>query len=222
MLIADLPTVTLHRTSVSEMDNRCYVITSRATGAQVLVDAAADAPALRGLLEEAAQAAGGAVDLRAVITTHRHWDHVRALADLAQPTADAPAPDLYGGVDDAAAIETEAGLAGGQVAPVEHGRALGIEDVELQVIALRGHTPGSIALVLTDGGQTHLFTGDSLFPGGVGKTSGPEDFAQLLGDVTDRLFDSFDDAAHVHPGHGEPTTLGAERPQLEEWAQRGW
>ncbi|WP_462419067.1 MBL fold metallo-hydrolase [Kytococcus sp. Marseille-QA3725] len=214
MLIADLPTVTVHRTSVSEMDNRCYVLTSRATGAQVLVDAADDPDALRGLLAEAAQ---GEPDLRAIVTTHRHWDHVRALAAMAGDGV-----DLYGGEADAAAIEEQAGLEAGAVQPLEDGQAVQVEDIELQVIPLRGHTPGSVALVLVDGGQTHLFTGDSLFPGGVGKTSGDEDFRQLLSDVSGRLFDVFDDASHVHPGHGEPTTLGFERPHLREWAERGW
>lgn len=214
MLIAELSAVTVHRTSVSEMDNRCYVITSRDTGAQVLVDAAADAPALQALLAEAAV---GEPDLRAIVTTHRHWDHVRALAELAGDGV-----ELLGGEADAAAIEEEAGLAAGSVRPLEHGEAVQVEDIELQVISLRGHTPGSVALALVDGGEVHLFTGDSLFPGGVGKTSGRADFEQLLGDVRSQLFDAFDDEAHVHPGHGDPTTLGQERPQLDEWAERGW
>lgn len=213
-MIADLTTVTVHRTSVSEMDNRCYVITSRETGAQVLVDAAADAPALRALLSEAA---GAEPDLRTIVTTHRHWDHVRALAELAEDGV-----ELLGGEADVTAIETEAGLDAGSVQPLEHGQAVEVEDIELQVIQLRGHTPGSVALALVDGGEVHLFTGDSLFPGGVGRTSGKEDFEQLLGDVRTQLFDAFDDAAHVHPGHGDPTTLGQERPHLDEWAERGW
>lgn len=216
MRIVDLPTVTVHRTSVSEMDNRCYVLTSRATGAQVLVDAADDAPALCGLLAEAA--GDRTPDLRAVVTTHRHWDHVRALAEL----AGGDGVVAHGGVEDAAAIEEEAGLPAGTVRPLAHGEVLEVEDLALEVVALRGHTPGSVALVLRDGGEVHLFTGDSLFPGGVGKTWSPEDFEQLLDDVTERLFARFEDAAHVHPGHGDPTTLGAERPSLGDWRQRGW
>ncbi|SNC73590.1 Glyoxylase, beta-lactamase superfamily II [Kytococcus aerolatus] len=218
MLIADLPTVTVHRASVSEMDNRCYVITHRETGGQVLVDAADDAPALRVLLREAA---GPAEPTPAgIITTHRHWDHVRALAELA---GELPAGGrLLAGARDAVAVAEQAGLPEGSVEGLEHGQEVELGGITLEVVALRGHTPGSVALVLEDGGETHLFTGDSLFPGGVGKTQTPEDFQQLLADVTERLFDRFDDAAHVHPGHGEPTTLGAERPQLGEWAARGW
>ena len=67
-----------------------------------------------------------------------------------------------------------------------------------------------------------MFTGDSLFPGGVGKTNSPEDFTSLLTDVTERLFDPLPDATWVYPGHGNDTTLGTERPHLGEWRERGW
>jgi glyoxylase-like metal-dependent hydrolase (beta-lactamase superfamily II) len=67
-----------------------------------------------------------------------------------------------------------------------------------------------------------VFTGDSLFPGGVGKTSSPENFTSLLNDVTERLFEPLPDATSVYPGHGHDTTLGAERPHLGEWRERGW
>ena len=72
------------------------------------------------------------------------------------------------------------------------------------------------------GGDLHLFTGDCLFPGGVGKTWKEGDFEQLLGDVTSRVFDVYSDSTVVYPGHGDDTTLGAERPHLEEWRERGW
>ena len=91
------------------------------------------------------------------------------------------------------------------------------------MIELRGHTPGSIALLWTNPhGADHLFTGDSLFPGGVGKTGTPDDFTSLLNDVTSRLFDRLSDDTVVHPGHGDSTTIGAERPRLREWRARGW
>jgi glyoxylase-like metal-dependent hydrolase (beta-lactamase superfamily II) len=69
---------------------------------------------------------------------------------------------------------------------------------------------------------THLFTGDSLFPGGPGRTTSPQDFAGLMDDLEAKVFGRFDDATVVHPGHGDDTTLGAERPQLAEWRARGW
>jgi glyoxylase-like metal-dependent hydrolase (beta-lactamase superfamily II) len=97
----------------------------------------------------------------------------------------------------------------------------------LSVIHLRGHTPGSIALCYDAGGalagSPHLFTGDSLFPGGVGNTRGnKENFTQLITDVEERLFGRLPDATWVYPGHGKDTTLGAERPHLPEWRERGW
>ena len=135
------------------------------------------------------------------------------------------------GADDADAIEAATGtvihrrLHDGDLVEVGH--------VTLTVIALRGHTPGSIALAYREpahvhvegasAGRMHLFTGDSLFPGGVGATRGvPALFTQLLDDVTARVFDLFGDDTWVYPGHGRGTTLGAERPHLREWRARGW
>ncbi len=105
------------------------------------------------------------------------------------------------------------------------GDTVAVVVVELRVVRLTGHTPGGIALV-HDGrpavGSVHVFTGDSLFPGGVGRTGSPEDFRTLLADVRSRLFEPFPDETRIWPGHGEPTTLGAERPHLQEWRDRGW
>src|SRR5690606_31617385 len=89
----------------------------------------------------------------------------------------------------------------------------------LRVIGLVGHTPGSIALAWQD---RLLFTGDSLFPGGPGKTGSPEDFSSLMADLETKIFDRYADDVAIHPGHGDSTTLGTERPHLTEWRQRGW
>ena len=94
---------------------------------------------------------------------------------------------------------------------------------ELEVIEVVGHTPGSIVLAYDDpDGVVHLFTGDSLFPDGVGKTWSPEDFSTLIDEVETKIFDRFADDTWVYPGHGHDTTLGAERPHLQEWRERGW
>ncbi|MGI3785297.1 MAG: MBL fold metallo-hydrolase, partial [Janthinobacterium lividum] len=93
----------------------------------------------------------------------------------------------------------------------------------LDVVGLVGHTPGSIVLAYGGPqGPTHLFTGDSLFPGGAGKTWSPEDFTSLMDDLEAKVFAVYDDDTVVHPGHGDATTLGAERPHLAEWRARGW
>jgi glyoxylase-like metal-dependent hydrolase (beta-lactamase superfamily II) len=106
---------------------------------------------------------------------------------------------------------------------LHHGETITVGDASLEIIALRGHTPGSIAVLYRDpDGVPHLFTGDSLFPGGVGKTGSPADFTSLLDDVSARIFDVLPDDTWFYPGHGNDSTLGAERPHLAGWRERGW
>ena len=202
----DIGGLVLTSVAVGPMDNNAYLLRCAATGHQVLVDAAAEPLVLLGLL--------GAHPLDLVVTTHGHADHWQALREvLAATGAQAAAHPL-----DAAMLPVAVDV------PVEHGGTVAVGEVALEVIHLRGHTPGSIALAHTPAdGPVHLFTGDSLFPGGVGNTWGDAAaFAQLFADVTTRIFDRFGDDAVVHPGHGRATTLGAERPQLGQWASRGW
>jgi glyoxylase-like metal-dependent hydrolase (beta-lactamase superfamily II) len=196
------------------------LITAKATGAQILIDAADDLPAINQLLLDAADDAEAPAQLAMIATTHRHWDHVRALAALAAASG---APTAAG-EDDVANIESEVGVVIGQA--LQHGGTLAAAGIDLATVHLRGHTPGSIAFVLQDTsapGRTIIFSGDSLFPGGVGNTDkDPTRFTQLLSDVEERLFKVYPDDAIVLPGHGDPTTLGAERPALPQWRERGW
>jgi glyoxylase-like metal-dependent hydrolase (beta-lactamase superfamily II) len=206
--VRELPDVVIRKASVSAMDNNCYLLTCRATGAQLLVDAADDAPRLLGLVAE------GTGRLDRVVTTHGHWDHHRALAEVVTATG---AP-TSAGRDDADGVP---------VPPdelLDHGDTVTVGELRLDVVHLRGHTPGSVALVLRAGdGSVHAFTGDSLFPGGVGNTRGDvAAFGSLVTDVEERLFGPLPDATWVYPGHGKDTTLGAERPSLPEWRARGW
>ena len=210
----DLKNVTIRSRSVSSMDNNVYVITAKDTGEQVLIDAADDFPAVRELLSEAAADASVPAHVALIITTHSHWDHVRALADAVQATGARTAA----GSEDAPDIEVPTDV------PLEHGDVGRFNGFELEAIKLRGHTPGSVALLYRDpNGPAHLFTGDSLFPGGLGNTQqDPERFASLYRDVVERVFEYLPDDTIVHPGHGAGTTLGAERPHLQEWKERGW
>ncbi|MFJ7749500.1 MBL fold metallo-hydrolase [Arthrobacter sp. NPDC097144] len=210
----DLKNVTIRSRSVSSMDNNVYVITAKDTGEQVLIDAADDFPAVRELLSEAAADASVPAHVALIITTHSHWDHVRALADAVQATGARTAA----GSEDAPDIEVPTDV------PLEHGDMGRFNGFELEAIKLRGHTPGSVALLYRDpNGPAHLFTGDSLFPGGLGNTQqDPERFASLYRDVVERVFEYLPDDTIVHPGHGAGTTLGAERPHLQEWKERGW
>jgi glyoxylase-like metal-dependent hydrolase (beta-lactamase superfamily II) len=203
----ELPGLSITKLALSEMANNAYLLTSTATGESLLVDAAADAPALLAVIGDA--------DVRTVVTTHGHWDHHRALAEVVEATGaetvahPADAPDLPVPV----------------TRPVEHGDTVAVGDQTLEVVHLRGHTPGSIALVWRgpEGAGTHVFTGDSLFPGGVGNTQeDAQRFTSLVDDVETRLFGTLPDETWVYPGHGRDTTIGAERPHLAEWRRRGW
>ncbi|MGJ9425156.1 MBL fold metallo-hydrolase [Nesterenkonia halotolerans] len=224
-LLHDLPAITLRRVSVSEMDNNVYLLTAKKSGVQVLIDAADDAGAIRELLASATPDTPCPLELAAVITSHAHWDHTRALPDLLDtPTAETATGtgvEAAAGEADAPTIEAEKGVTIDR--RVQHGDQLRYDGIALDVIHLRGHTPGSVAFVYpVEDGPTHIFTGDSLFPGGVGKTWSQEDFSTLLDDVEARIFDVYEDDTIIHPGHGDPTTLGAERGQLPAWRERGW
>jgi glyoxylase-like metal-dependent hydrolase (beta-lactamase superfamily II) len=206
----DTSALTIRRVSVSEMDNNCYLLTCRATGEQLLIDAADDPDRLLALVQEGSPP--GRLDT--VVTTHQHWDHHRAL----EAVVAASGARTAAGVDDADALPVPVDVR------LAHGDTISVGEVSLDVVHLRGHTPGSIALVHRDpDGSVHAFTGDSLFPGGVGNTRGDAArFASLLEDVERRLFDVLPDETVVHPGHGAGTTLGRERPHLPEWRTRGW
>ncbi|KQN99561.1 MULTISPECIES: MBL fold metallo-hydrolase [unclassified Arthrobacter] len=209
-----LSEVTIRSIAVSEMDNNVYLLTSRSSGAQVLIDAADDAPAILALLADAQEDTDAEARVALIITTHAHWDHVRALAEVKEATHARTAA----GAEDVADIAVPTDVA------LQHHDVGSFEGFELEAIHLRGHTPGSVALLYRDPhGPAHLFTGDSLFPGGVGNTQGdPARFASLIEDVGTRIFDYLPDDTLVHPGHGAGTTLGAERGSLTEWKQRGW
>jgi glyoxylase-like metal-dependent hydrolase (beta-lactamase superfamily II) len=206
--VRELPRLVIRKMAVSQMHNNVYLLTCRATGAQLLVDAADDPARCLALVGE------GTGRLDALVTTHSHWDHTRALAEVASATG----ARTYAGADDAPAVP---------VAPdvrLRHGDRIEVGEAVLDVVHLRGHTPGSVALAYDDPeGHTHLLTGDSLFPGGVGNTKNPgQSFESLIEDVTTRVFDVYDDDTWFYPGHGEDSTLGAERPHLQAWRDRGW
>ena len=204
-----LPGATIVKASVGPMDNNAYLVTCSQTGQTLLVDAANDADVLLDLIRQHAPT------LALIVTTHQHQDHWVALAAVAKATG---APTAAHRLDAGALPVTPDRL-------LANGDTLEVGALRFDVIHLQGHTEGSVALALTGpatGGAVQLFTGDCLFPGGVGKTWRDGDFERLLGDVSTRLFDVYPDSTVVYPGHGDDTTLGAERPHLAEWRDRGW
>lgn len=209
--VRELAHLTITKVAVDEqMSNNCYLLRCNDTDEQVLIDAADDAATLLGLVHER--------PLTSVITTHQHWDHHRALAAVVDSTG----ADVVAGEPDAAAIADQTSVE--VTRPVTDGDTIGFGEVTLEVIRITGHTPGSICLLYRDpDGTPHLFTGDSLFPGGVGNTFGDADaFATLIDDVEAKLFGTLPDDTWFYPGHGNDSTLGAERPHLAEWRARGW
>ncbi len=203
--VRELQALTISKVSVGPMDNNAYLLECRTSGALCLVDAANDAATLLDLV--------GDRPLTRVVTTHQHRDHWQALEEVVAVTGARTAA----GRDDASGIPTATDE------PLDDGDTVAVGDVTLQVITLVGHTPGSVALRYDDpDGHPHLFTGDSLFPGGPGKTSSPADFSSLMDDLEAKVFGTLPDETWFYPGHGNDGTLGAERRALPEWRQRGW
>jgi glyoxylase-like metal-dependent hydrolase (beta-lactamase superfamily II) len=209
--VRELAHLTITKVAVDpQMSNNCYLLHCRDTGEQVLIDAADESATLLPLV--------GSAGLTAVITTHQHWDHHRALADVVRETHAA----VVAGFPDAAAITEQTGVPVSR--PVGAGDTVAVGSCTLEVIPIGGHTPGSIALLYDDpSGHPHLWTGDSLFPGGVGNTFGDDAaFAQLIDEVSTKIFDRLPDETWFYPGHGDDSTIGAERASLGEWRERGW
>jgi glyoxylase-like metal-dependent hydrolase (beta-lactamase superfamily II) len=204
--VRELAGLTISKLAVSEMANNVYLVRSTATGEGLLIDAAAEPAAVLALIGEAG--------VGTVVTTHGHWDHHRALPQVVEATGAV----TVAGTTDAADLPVPVERT------VEHGDTVTVGDQTLEVVHLRGHTPGSIALVWRGPGDAgvHVFTGDSLFPGGPGRTTSPTDFRSLMDDLEERIFGRLDDGTWVYPGHGKDTTIGAERPHLGEWRARGW
>ncbi len=194
--------VEVHKVVVGPVDNNVFVVQCRQTGESVLIDAANE----HGLLLEMCQKLG----VRRVLETHGHWDHIGAVLQLREAgyevgvtAADAPMLKDVGYdvlLDDAEVIEV--------------GR------LRITAIHNPGHTPGSISFHLQ--GSPLLFSGDTLFPGGPGATKFEGgDFAAIINSIDNRLFTLPVDTI-VLPGHGIDTTIGTERPNLQEWITRGW
>jgi glyoxylase-like metal-dependent hydrolase (beta-lactamase superfamily II) len=204
--VRDVPGLRITKVAVGPYDNNAYLLRCTATGDTMLIDAAAEPDRLL--------TARGDGLLVSVVTTHQHPDHWQGLEAVVGVTG----PAVIAHRLDAP------GLPIPMTETVEDGDVLGVGNVEVKVIHLKGHTPGSIAILYeADPAAPHLFTGDSLFPGGPGNTrKNVADFTSLMNDLEAKVFGVLPDATWVYPGHGADTTLGLERPHLAEWRARGW
>ncbi|MFI5894831.1 MBL fold metallo-hydrolase [Actinoplanes sp. NPDC051513] len=194
--------LTITKVSVGPMDNNAYLL--RCGDEQLLIDAANDDETLLALIGDAG--------LATVVTTHRHGDHWQALEDVVSATG----ARSLAHADDAGEIPVV-------TATLAEGDTVTVGDCSLEVIHLVGHTPGSIALLYRDpDGHGHLWTGDSLFPGGPGRTTSPTEFDSLMTGLETKVFGQLPDDTWFYPGHGRDSTLGKERPAIPEWRARGW
>jgi glyoxylase-like metal-dependent hydrolase (beta-lactamase superfamily II) len=185
---------------VGPFENNVFVVRDKGTGEALIVDAANE----HELLLEVSRATG----VRRVLTTHGHWDHIQAVTALRD-----------------AGIEVGVASADAEMLPsydftIPDDDVLTVGDLRLHSIHTPGHTPGSTCFLLE--GHPVLFSGDTLFPGGPGNTKFENaSFDTIITSIDRRLF-TLDPATLVFPGHGLDTTIGTERPHLDEWVERGW
>jgi len=191
----------IHKIVVGPVDNNVFVLRCRETGESVLIDAANEHEELLDLCRR--------LDVRKVLETHGHWDHIQAVPQV----RDAGYEVGITGPDSAGLEAYDFVLEDDSV--IEVGR------LRLHTIFTPGHTPGSMCFLVE--GSPVLFSGDTLFPGGPGNTSYPGgDFEQIIRSIDERLFSPLDAGTLVLPGHGDDTTIWAERPRLQEYVDRGW
>lgn len=199
-LVAAWEDLRLKRLVLEPLENNCWFVTrpSHGTGGIVV-----DAPSRPDLIRAVAERYG----IRDVLITHRHPDHVGAAA----PLADAGLRLWIHPLD-------ADGFAWARTLPAERA-TVELGGLRVEVIPTPGHTPGSTCFRL---GGALCLTGDTLFPGGPGKTAGPDAFARIIASIRDELFGTLPDECTVAPGHGATTTIGAERASLPSWVERGW
>jgi len=196
----DSADVRIEKLSVGPFENNVFVVRSKGTGEAVIIDAANE----HELLLEVSRATG----VRRVLTTHGHFDHIQAVVAMRDAGIDVGiAPD------DAAMLPAYDFV-------IPDDEVITVGDLRFRTIHNPGHTPGSTSFLLE--GHPVLFSGDTLFPGGAGNTTFPGgDFEQIIQSIDRRLF-SLPADTFVLPGHGLDTTIGTERPHLQEWVDRGW
>jgi len=191
----------VYRFVVGPVENNVYVVRCRATGQATLIDAANEHERL---LDVARQ-----LGVTSVIETHGHWDHIGAVTEVREAGI-----DVWVRTEDAHLLPSYDSL-------LEDDAVLAVGRLRLRTIHTPGHTAGSMCFALDD--TPILFTGDTLFPGGPGATKFEGgDFPTIIHSIENRLFRPFRSETMIWPGHGAPSTLGAESPSLQEWIDRGW
>ena len=194
--------VEVHRLVVGPYDNNVFVVRCKQTGDAVLIDAANEHERLLELCTT--------LGVRRVLETHGHHDHIQAVPAMREAGYEVAVTALD------APMLTDVGYD----VFLDHDEVIEVGRLRLHAIHNPGHTPGSISFHVK--GTPLLFTGDTLFPGGPGATKFPGGSFTTIIDSIDNLLFPFPDTTIVLPGHGIDTTIGAERPHLQEWVDRGW
>ena len=192
--------IEIHEVVVGPVDNNVFVLRCTETGDAVLLDAANEHARLLGLCE--------ALGVRKVLETHGHWDHIQAV------------PELRDAGYSVGVTEADSAMLPSYDEVIEDDAVIEVGRLRLRTIATPGHTPGSMSFLVE--GHPVVFSGDTLFPGGPGATHFEGgDFPTIIESIERRLLTLPADTL-VLPGHGDNTTIGAERPHLQEWIDRGW
>ncbi|HEU5082687.1 MAG TPA: MBL fold metallo-hydrolase [Acidimicrobiales bacterium] len=190
----------IHKVVVGPMDNNVFVLRCKQTGEALLVDAANEHERLLELCQR--------LNVGQVIETHGHWDHIQAVPELRDAGY-----SVHVTAEDAAMLPSYDEI-------LEDESVIEVGRLRLHTIHTPGHTPGSMSFRLD--GAPILFSGDTLFPGGPGNTSFEGgDFGTIITSIDRKLF-TLPPETIVLPGHGDDTTIGTERPHLQEWVDRGW
>jgi glyoxylase-like metal-dependent hydrolase (beta-lactamase superfamily II) len=191
----------IHKVVVGPMDNNVFVLRCTHTGEAVLIDAANEHELLLDLARS--------LNVGRVLETHGHWDHIQAI------------PEMRDAGYSVGVTSQDASMLDSYDEILEHDTVITVGDLRLRTIHTPGHTPGSMSFLVE--GKPLLFSGDTLFPGGPGNTSFENaDFDTIIESIDRRLFATLAPDTIVMPGHGLDTTIGAERPHLQEWIDRGW
>jgi glyoxylase-like metal-dependent hydrolase (beta-lactamase superfamily II) len=199
-LIWDATGVEIHQVVVGPVDNNVLILRCTETGDAVLLDAANEHERLLELCER--------LGVRRVLETHGHWDHIQAV------------PQLRDAGYSVGVTAQDAGMLPSYDEVIEDESVIDVGRLRLHTIHTPGHTPGSMCFRLE--GHPILFSGDTLFPGGPGNTTFEGgDFDTIIESVDRKLF-TLPPETIVLPGHGDRTTIGTERPHLQEWVDRGW
>jgi glyoxylase-like metal-dependent hydrolase (beta-lactamase superfamily II) len=193
--------VEITKVVVGPMDNNVYVVRCRQSGDAVMLDAANEHDKLLELCRT--------LNVRKVLETHGHWDHIQAV------------PQVRDAGYEVGVTAEDAAMLPSYDFVLEDDTVIPVGRLRLHTIHTPGHTPGSMCFKIE--GSPVLLSGDTLFPGGPGNTTFEGgDFETIIRSIEDRLFSKVPEDAIVMPGHGDDTTIGNERPHLQEWIDRGW